>query len=440
MTVAEQIEILQKDVAQLTQLMVEKAEKAQDSEVKELSDKLAEVQRDLAERKKEFAVGTQIKVDRKELDTRMDELFIAKALCTQKDGSFDRAAFDKIKAVTVYADAIKAFGDVDAMTTTGTGTGAEFIPQAFSSSLQEEIWLSLEIANLFGRISMPASTYTLPFNPGRIIASKGVEGGTVNKRKPGTDNLVFTAKKIMSIVEMTDEFEQDSIVPALNFLRKQLIDGFALAQETMCLNGDPGTNLYASAITGEDARQLVKGIRADAMDASAGNCKVDLSTGGWSEDNIRALRAAMGKYGKKPSDLAIICSMADYNKMLKFTGYQSLYSYGAGAVILNGELGRMDNIPIIVTELLPKPNLGTDAADALGGLNATGKFDGATYTKATGVLVNKNAYMWGDRKEFALELWRNPMNQTTNLIGSQRLDFEKVLAATDPTTAVGYNY
>ena len=129
-----------------------------------------------------------------------------------------------------------------------------------------------------------------------------------------------------------------------------------------------------------------------------------------------------------------------HTKMLKFTGYQSLYSYGAGAVILNGELGRMDNIPIIVTELLPKPGLGTDAADALGGLNAAGKFDGATYTKATGVLVNKNAYMWGDRKEFALELWRNPMNQTTNLIGSQRLDFEKVLGATDPTTAVGYNY
>ena len=439
MTVAEQIEIMQKDVAQLTQALTEKAAANRDAEVKELSDKLADVQKELAERKKEFAIGSQIKVDRKELDTRMDELFIAKALCTQKDGSFDRASFAKIKELPMYADAIKAFGDVSAVDTATATTGAEFIPQAFSSSLQEEIWLSLQVANLFGRLPMPASTYTLPFAPGRLVAHAGSEGGTTTKQKPNTSKIVFTAKKIMSIVEMTDEFEQDSIVPALNFLRTQLIDGFALAQETMALNGDTSTNIYASALAGEDARKLVKGIRSDAMNASGANCKVDFA-GTFSEDNIRAVRAAMGKYGKNPKDLALIVSMADYNKMLKFTNYQTLYSYGAGAVVLNGELGRMDGIPIIVSELIPQAGRSTDAADALGGLNATGKFDGTTYTKTTCALVNKQAYMWGDRTEFALELWRNPLNQTTNLIGAQRLDFEKVLAAADATCGVGYNY
>lgn len=440
MTVAEQIDMLQKDVAQLTVVMTEKAASNQETEVKELSEKLAEVQKELANRKHEFAVKTTLDVDKKELDTRIDELFIAKALCTQKDGSFDRAAFDKVKALPMYADAIKAFGDVSAMTTGTAAEGLEFIPQAFSSTLQEEIWLSLQVANLFGRISMPASTYTLPFAPGRLVAHAGSEGGTTTKQKPKTSNLVFTAKKIMSIVEMTDEFEQDSIVPALNFLRKQLIDGFALAQETMCLNGDTGTSIYGTAITGEDARKLVNGLRSDAMNASKGNCKVDLASGGVSEDNFRAIRAAMGKYGKNPSDLAWIVSMADYNKMLKFTNYQTLYSYGAGAVVLNGELGRMDGIPIIVSELIPQAGRAADAADLLGGLNASGKFDGTTYTKTTCVLANKQAYMWGDRKEFALELWRNPLNQTTNLIGSQRLDFEKIMAATDPTCGVGYNY
>lgn len=439
MTVAEQIDMLQKDVAQLTQSLTEKAASNRDTEVKELSDKLADVQKELAERKKEFAIGSQINVDKKELDSRLDELFIAKALCTQKDGSFDRSAFAKIKEMPIYSDAIKAFGDVSAVDTATSGTGAEFIPQAFSSSLQEEIWLSLQVANLYGRLPMPAPTYTLPFAPGRLVAHAGSEGGTTTKQKPQTSKIIFTAKKIMSIVEMTDEFEQDSIVPALNFLRGQLIDGFALAQETMALNGDTSTSIYGTAITGEDARKLVKGIRADAMDATKGNCKVDFA-GTFSEDNIRAIRAAMGKYGKNPKDLALVVSMADYNKMLKFTNYQTLYAYGQGAVILNGELGRLDGIPIIVSELIPAAGRSTDAADALGGLNASGKFDGTTYTKTTCVLTNKNAYMWGDRAEFSLELWRNPLYQTTNLIGAQRLDFEKVLGATDPTTGVGYNY
>ena len=236
---------------------------------------------------------------------------------------------------------------------------------------------------------------------------------------------------------MTDEFEQDSIVPALNFIRQQLIDGFALAQETMALNGDTGTALYSVAKTGEDVRKLVKGIRADAMGTAA---KVDAASGGISEDNLRAARALMGKYGKSPSDLAIIVSMADYNKMLKFTAYQTLYSYGANAVIMKGELGRFDGIPIIVSELLPTPGVTTDAADALAGLNASGVFDATTHTKGTAVIVNKKGYSWGDRKEFSLELWRNPLMQTTNLIGAQRLDFQKIAAAAAKTSAVLYNY
>lgn len=440
MEFAEKIDALQKDVAGIVEVMKQKAESGLESEVKELSEKLAAVQADLSQKKVQFAVAQDKATDltKKEVETRLDELYIAKALCHDPDtNAFNADKFGKIKALPQYADAIKAFGDVLAETTTGVGTGAEFIPKGFSAQLQNEIFLALEVAGLFGRIQMPASDYTLPFNPSRIIARAGAEGGTVTKDRPATAKLQFTAKKIMSIVEMTDEFEQDSIVPALNFLRQHLIDGFAIAQETMCLNGDTGTSIYSVAKTGEDARKLVKGIRADAMGTAA---KLDAATGGLSEDNLRAARALMGKYGKSPSELAIIVSMADYNKMLKFTNYQTLYSYGANAVIMKGELGRFDGIPIIVSELLPTPGLATDDGLALGGLNAAGVFDATTYTKGTAVIVNKNGYSWGDRKEFSLELWRNPMSQTTNLIGSQRLDFEKIAAAAAKTSAVLYNY
>lgn len=439
----EQIATLQKDVAQLTQLMVEKSAKGQDRDVKDLSDKLAAAQKELSERKVQFAVQEQGKSDltKKEVATRLDELYIAKSLCVNVDtGAFDRAAFNKVKEMPMYAEAIKAAATFDAVfadTTTGVATGAEFIPKGFSAQMQNEIWLALEVAGMFGRMQMPASDWTLPFNPGRIIAQAGAEGTAVEKKQAATGKLTFSAKKIMSIVEMTDEFEQDSIVPALNFIRQQLIDGFALAQETMALNGDTGTALYSVAKTGYDARKLVKGIRADAMTTGA---KVDAATGGLNEDNLRAARALMGKYGKKPSDLAVIVTMADYNKMLKFSAYQSLYSFGPDAVIKAGELGKFDGIPIIVSELLPVAGVTTDAADSLAGLNASGVYDGTTHTKNTAVIVNSKGYSWGDRKEFSLELFRNVYSQTTNLIGSQRLDFQKISSATAKNCAVLYNY
>lgn len=445
-----QVDCLQKDIAQLTQLMVEKSQKDLSAEVKALSDIVADVQKELTEKKIQFAVAADRvagNVDQKAVQVKMDELFIAKHLCVNtQTGAFNQEAFNRIKAAPEYADAIKAaatFDVVFADTTTGANTGADWIPKGFSSQLQSEIFLALEIGSLFDRLPMPASDYTLPFNPSRMIARAGSEGAPVTKVKGATDKLNFSAKKIMSIVEMTDEFEMDSLVPALNFLRGQLIDGFALAQETMCLNGDTGTAIYSAApgADAEDCRRLVKGIRADAMALSIPCKTVGGGAGTYlTEALLRSTRAAMGKYGKNPNDLAILVNMADYNKMLAFTAFQTLYSYGAGATILKGELGRFDGIPIIVTELLPKAAGATDAPDALGGLTAAGIWDATTKTFGTAVMVNRKGYMWGDRKEFALELFRNPLSQTTNLIGSQRLDFKKITSAQAPVTGIIYNY
>ncbi len=451
MELKEQVELLQKDIAQLTQVMTEKAQKDLTSEVKELSDKLVEVQKELQEKKIQFAAsqGSRTELSKKEVETRMDELFIAKHLCVNKEtGAFDKAAYAKVVSLPAYTDAIKAFGDVygvGATTQTGVDGLVDFVAPGFSTQLMEEIWLNLQVAGLFGRIQMPSATYTFPFAPGRIIAKAGLEGQTVNKTRVVDGKLTFTANKIMSIVELTDELESDALIPALNLLRKQLIDGFALAQDTMALNGaKTGANLYANTTPGtEDCRILVDGIRSHAM---AGGVKFDVNTATnkyCGTESIRAVRALMGKWGVSPSDLALIVSIADYNKLLNEQNYQQLYSYGANSVILTGELGRIDNIPIIVSELIPQGVSVADAADAPAGLTTAGKHDATTTannTKSTFVLANKSGFLFGDRKEFSLELWRNPLNQTTNLIGSQRLDFQKVTSAAGKPCGVGYNY
>lgn len=441
MELKEQVELLQKDIAQLTQVMTEKAQKDLSADVKELSDKLADVQKELQEKKIQFAAksGSTVELSKKELETRMDELFIAKHLCVDKEtGKLDQKAWEKVKAVPEYADAIKAFaGEVDANT---TSTADSFIPVGFSSTAMEEIFLSLQVAGLFGRINMPNASYKIPFAPGRLVAKATLETGSPAKEKPQDALITFDAKKIMSIVELSDELEQDAMIPVLNLFRKQLIGGFALAQDTMALNGDKGTVIYDAALAAADCRSLVNGVRATAM---AGGIKVDANTGKCSVANIRKMRTAMGKYGVSPSDLAVVVSIADYMNLLTETGIQSIYQYGANAILLKGELGRIDGIPIVVSELVPDRSNAADTADAPGGVLATGICDIGTIADndfSTFALVNKNGFMFGDRKEFSLELWRNPLNQTTNLIGSQRLDFQKVTGASSTPAAIAYNY
>lgn len=442
----EMIVALEKSISELTGTLQSKMEKFDEtsSEVRELKAKVAEVAKELSERKHQFDVQKALtanysKEKKAELETRLDEIVLFKALCHNVDTKqFNKAAFDQIVKVPVYAEALKAFGDVSAMQTGDSGTGAEFIPTGFSSTLYEEIWLKLEVAQLFGRIPMPTPTYKLPFSPGRMIAKAAAEGGTVTKVKGKTDQLTFTAKKLLSITEFTDEMELDSLVPVLNFLRTQIIDSFALAQESMCINGDTGTNIYSSALTGEDCRKLVLGTRAHAM---AKGKKIDFgAASGFTEDNLRAMRAGLGKYGKTPSELAYVMTLTDYFKALAFDGYQKLNEIGGNAVRLSGELGKLDGVPILVTELLPGAGAATDAADAPGGLNVSGVWDNTTKTKTTCLLVNRTGFLWGDRKTMDLELWRNPLNQATSLIGSQRLDFEFIGSDTAAMSSVGYNY
>lgn len=427
---------LQGEVVELTRIMKEKADKDQTSEVKELGDKLAALQAEVKaadQRKMRFDVGPNMDAQMKrEIDSKMDELFIAAALCCDaKTGKMNRSAYNKIVTSKEYAvpvEVIKASGFDFGGATTADGDGGDFIPPGFSNTMMTDIFLALEIAGQFARINMPTPTFTFPFSATRITARKGAEVTAVTKDEIVTSDIIFTAKKLMASIDFSNELEQDAIAVLLPFIRERVVEAFALGQEKIALNGDTTDTLNGGigVVAADDARRVQKGIRSLL---NAGE-KVSLATGGITEANLGSLRIPMGKYGKSPSDLFYVLSMSDYLKTLNatnFPNYQALHTYGQNAVILKGEMGRLNNIPLVVTELIPT-NL-----DADGIYNAAG-------TKTTCLLINKKAYMWGDRKQFAMETFYNPNIQATTLIGSERLDFKKVLPAAAPTAVAGVNY
>lgn len=423
---------LQADVAGITKAMAEKVTKSE-SEVKELADKLQGVMKEQSERKHQYETTTALSLEgraKREVEEKMDELFIASVILTsRKSGELDRGRYAEVAKQKDYAialDRVKAsgfnFGGLDSVTTAGQSEAA--IPPGFSATMLEDIFLTLKVANLFGRITMPTPSFTFGIAVDRFSARLTGEKLAPTKDNLNFDDIIFTAKKLMATIDYTDEMDADAIAAMLPYIRKRLVDSFGLAQEKIVLNGATNSNIFNGIADTEDATYLTDGIRK--LEAAR---NVDFA-GAFTETLLHNLREKLGNYGIDPSKLAYVMSMADYLKCLTpglFPNYQALHTYGQNAIVLKGELARIAGIPIVVTELLPK-NL-----DAAGIYNVAG-------TKKTCGLIYTDAYLFGDRKQFGLETFRNPYSQFTSLIGSERLDFKKVVSASATTAAFGVNY
>ena len=136
----------------------------------------------------------------------------------------------------------------------------------------------------------------------------------------------------------------------------------------------------------------------------------------------------MGKYGVDPSNLAYITSISGYHQMLGITEVLRLNEYGPNATILSGELGKFDNIPIIVSEYIGES------------MNAAGVYDGVTTNKTIIMLVHTPSFLFGDRRAITVKTWDMPQDDAHLLVCHQRLDFKSVYdASSNYIVSLGYN-
>ena len=318
---------------------------------------------------------------------------------------------------------------VKALSTGASGQGAEWIPTGWSNQLFEDLYLVLKVAALHGRFNMPQNPYTFPVALARSIAKLGVEAASDTPSKipvveRGSDNLTFTAKKLVGRTPFSTEIEEDSIVPILPLVRDNLIYSLAAAEETAIINGDTaGTHMDSDVSASNDARKAWDGYRKLAQ----AGAKVDLGT--FSVANIRKIRRGMGKYGLSPSDLAIVCSISTYMSLLDLDEVLTLDKYGPNATILNGELGKFDGSPIIVSEHVRED------------LNATGVYDGTTTTQTELIYVHRPSLLIGDRRRPTVKTKEDIETDQIIMVTTTREDFEPVVSdvTTNLIVGIGYN-
>ena len=317
-----------------------------------------------------------------------------------------------------------------AMDTAETGGGAEWIPTGFSKELIDRVRIEMKVATLHRRINMPTNPFKVPVLKTDPIAyliaeSTSDEAPKFKTSQDVTRNFQFDAKKLAVRIVFSEELTEDSIVPLLPHLKDQIVKALRAGEEKAIIDGDVSATHQDSDVTdSKDARKAWNGYRKTTLAAA----QVSLAT--FNIANLRTLRSNLtNTYAADAIKLAYICSVKGMINLMNLDEVLTVDKYGPKASILTGEIAKIDNIPVILSEYVRDD------------LNASGVYDGVTTSKSVIVLVNRDAFMIGDLRKVTVKIWEDPRTDQQELIITTRVDFESPFDTTvDKVVAFGYNF
>lgn len=320
-----------------------------------------------------------------------------------------------------------------AVTTTGAGTGLEFMNTSLSSTLLQRMYLeSLLAASLVANeIQMPTNPYTFPLSTTRPTFKTGSETTAATASNLGSGKLTLDAKKLIGKVEYSYEADEDALVPILPLILAQLGEASADAIEDAVINGD-ADGTHQDSDTQADAlhaARLWDGIRK--LSYAQADLKISLASGGASAANIAIMRKALKRWGMLPKNLLIIAGTDVYNDLVVLPETLTAEKVGGAntARILTGMAPNLFGIDIV-----PSARMRED-------LNATGFYDGTTTTKKCISIIHKPSWYMGVRRGFTVEQDKDISNQTKWVVASFRRDFKPLESlATTKAAVSGFNF
>jgi len=357
-----------------------------------------------------------------EFQTLNDDIMLCDALLQAASMNSGGAYHETNRAERIKG--LSLFGELTefakAMDSTTAGEGDEFVPTVYSGKLNELLKLELRVAPLFDEITMPGDPFVLPIDGAETYATLAgqkktvVSGFETTEQTPGTDNLTMTSAKARSRIQTSTELTEDSIIAIMPFISKAAVKGIARSIDRSIINGQKTATIDTDlTIAADDFRKAYDGLRYHVQN-SIGGTRVDLGT--WSEENVRLIRAGMGKYGLLPSDLVQLCSVKTYLRKYVGSAFESMNTidkYGPKAVVLTGELLKQDNMPVVVTEFM------TDDLDE-NGVNATGA---ANTDRSELLFVHRASYLRGVRRQIETAVARDWDNDVYQVFAYKRVAF-----------------
>ncbi len=332
--------------------------------------------------------------------------------------------------------------------------GDEWIGVTYSTQLWDKVRLATPIAANIPTVEIPqgSESVVIPVigtsptfykvaqaasqdsNPGRVTP-------TMTTSRLNTANKTLTASKLGAAINYSGELEEDSFVPWVAELRRDLVAEAAEVMEHVIIDGDTVTsattniNDIGGTPAGTEAFLLFDGFRKLALVTNTANSR----SGGTLavEDYLETLKL-LGVGGRNAADksrVAFITDMHTHWKSLELTEVKTRDVF-VQPTIENGMLANIYGARVFASPNMHRAN--QDATYALKA-NTAGKIDLDTASNnTTGSIVAVRFDQWrlGYKRRWVFEVQRDAISDSTVIVGTMRIGM--VYRDTE-ASAVSYN-
>lgn len=321
-----------------------------------------------------------------------------------------------------------------AMTTTGTGSGAELVPVNLAGELWEDMYVASKVfADLpeFPMTSNPQKIGLL----GPMTFKKGAQNTATTAQDPLTDDAELETTELIAEVNWSYDLDEDAVIAMMPAFRMEGARAGAEHMDAFALNAD-ATDAATGNINLDDAdpdndsyflSEGQDGIRhAFLVDNAGQNYHVN---GALSDAHMGGILGKLGKYALDLENCRIVPDVQTYLAMLGLTNVVTMDKYGAAATIVRGELARYRGIPVIPSGVMPLTE-------------ADGKVSVTPANNIKGQIAAYNRLMWrrGSRRGLTIEVDRSIQKRQMIMVVSFRIAVGcRGTRSAQKFTAGGYN-
>ena len=295
-----------------------------------------------------------------------------------------------------------------AMDSTTAGSGDELVATLEARELWQDVNLQTLVAPIIPTFPMPSNPFDVPRQLGDVNFFPGTENTATTDTALATGRTTLTAYELVGQVPYSFTLEEDGVIAMLPEIRASLVRNVAEVLDDIILNADRTTtnniNADGASITASSAGKAhwllgYDGILHLPLVDNTG--QANNHNAAVSDDMFNELRAKLGKYGARPSQLAWVMDVNTFIRVQSVSQFRTMDKLGPNATVLTGMLGAVEGIPVIVSEQMP-------LADADGKVT-----DGAPNTKGRLLLVNRTQWAQGFRRQLMIDVDRDTQKRQT---------------------------
>jgi len=387
-----------------------------------------------------------------ELQAKHDAWYWVKTCLTARHGADRVSDPAQFKSFLEYTRAVRTFADRHgikaAMTSADAGLGLEWAAQAWTNQLFELVRLELAAVNLFEQFTIPRGygTFTWPIQTSAAKVKRQptqASDSTSLASSIGTSNVVYSPDKLIVIIQVSDELDEDSIVATMPTTMRECARLIWEGIEAAELEGDSAAAQHIKDMNGDtwstsnSPEASWDGLRKKALALTGSNApKIDfsgatlLATEATTKANLAKLYGRMKQYGTSANQtlVATILGTQGYAQLQYLDVVRLMINYGPGATVVAGAVPTIDGKRITISPMLREDT------------NTAGVSGGTTGTNTTSILTAyRPAFKLGIKRAMTAEVWREPLKGMFNVILTFRGDFKEHTGAQEPSKGILYD-